>query len=214
MKNSKPTIYDPAFLPNNIYSGVPSWLNLPVLENESELSSMDAVVTGVPWEGGCTIGGYSSCTEGPKAIRSVSIRYTGYLPDFDLDAFDYLKVGDFGDVACRNGDYPLTFAAIRERISQIDQLSVSILINNSVQKNLKEINYQTLVIQSGSAFSILMPILTIPPTLVMMNMPAALRSISFTMIRIWIPQRSFTSVSADRVTIKRNLQMQKNTVQL
>ena len=60
MKNSKPTIYDPAFLPNNIYSGVPSWLNLPVLENESELSSMDAVVTGVPWEGGCTIGGYSS----------------------------------------------------------------------------------------------------------------------------------------------------------
>lgn len=52
---------------------------------------MDAVVTGVPWEGGCTIGGYSSCTEGPKAIRSVSIRYTGYLPDFDLDAFDYLK---------------------------------------------------------------------------------------------------------------------------
>ena len=99
MKNSKPTIYDPAFLPNNIYSGVPSWLNLPVLENESELSSMDAVVTGVPWEGGCTIGGYSSCTEGPKAIRSVSIRYTGYLPDFDLDAFDYLKVGDFGDVA-------------------------------------------------------------------------------------------------------------------
>ena len=99
MKNSKPTIYDPAFLPNNIYSGVPSWLNLPVLENESELSSMDAVVTGVPWEGGCTIGGYSSCTEGPKAIRSVSIRYTGYLPDFDLDAFDYLKVGDFGAIS-------------------------------------------------------------------------------------------------------------------
>ena len=33
MKNSKPTIYDPNFLPNNIYSGVPSWLNLPVLES-------------------------------------------------------------------------------------------------------------------------------------------------------------------------------------
>lgn len=33
---------------------------------------------------------------------------------------------------------------LEERISQIDQLSVSILINNSVQKNLKEINYQTL----------------------------------------------------------------------
>lgn len=75
MKNSKPTIYDPSFLPNNIYSGVPSWLNLPVLEDAGELKGFDAVVSGVPWEGGCTIGGYSSCTEGPKAIRSVSIRY-------------------------------------------------------------------------------------------------------------------------------------------
>ena len=119
MRNSKPTIYDPSFLPNNIYSGVPSWLNLPVLEDASELKGFDAVVCGVPWEGGCTIGGYSSCTEGPKSIRSVSIRYTGYLPDFDLDSFDYLKVGDFGDVACRNGDYDLTFQAIRERIGQV-----------------------------------------------------------------------------------------------
>lgn len=119
MKNSKPTIYDPSFLPNNIYSGVPSWLNLPVLEQASELKGLDAVVSGVPWEGGCTIGGYSSCTEGPKSIRSVSIRYTGFLPDFDLDSFDYLKVADFGDVACRNGDYDLTFQSIRERIGQI-----------------------------------------------------------------------------------------------
>lgn len=119
MKNSKPTIYDPSFLPNNIYSGVPSWLNLPVLEQADELNGIDAVVSGVPWEGGCTIGGYSSCTEGPKSIRSVSVRYTGYLPDFDLDSFDYLKVADFGDVACRNGDYDLTFHSIRERIGQI-----------------------------------------------------------------------------------------------
>lgn len=32
---------------------------------------------------------------------------------------------------------------ITERISQIDQLSVSILINNTVQENLKQINYKT-----------------------------------------------------------------------
>ena len=63
MRYSKPTIYDPAFLPNNIYSGVPSFLNLPVLEHREELKGMDVAVMGVPWEGGCTIGGYSSCTE-------------------------------------------------------------------------------------------------------------------------------------------------------
>ena len=176
---------------------------------------MDAVVTGVPWEGGCTIGGYSSCTEGPKAIRSVSIRYTGYLPDFDLDAFDYLKVGDFGDVACRNGDYPLTFAAIRERISQIEDADALPITFGG---------------DHGIAYPIISEIAKRHPKRVGVlhidahldnysnfgddEYAAALRSISFTMIRIWIPQRSFTSVSADRVTIKRNLQMQKNMVQL
>ena len=47
MKNSKPTIYDPAFLPNNIYSGVPSWLNLPVLEKEN-YPMASAEVTMIP----------------------------------------------------------------------------------------------------------------------------------------------------------------------
>ena len=43
---------------------------------------------------------------------------------------------------------------LEERISQIDQLSVSILINNSVQKNLKEINYQTLVNPENTSFKL------------------------------------------------------------
>ena len=119
MKISKPTIYDPNFLPNNIYSGVPSFLNLPVVEQPADLSALDVAVVGVPWEGGCTIGGYSSCTEGPKSIRSASIRYTGYLPEFDLDCFDYLKAGDTGDVPVQNGNYTFTFDQIRQRIGQV-----------------------------------------------------------------------------------------------
>lgn len=119
MKNSKPTIYDPTFLPNNIYSGVPSWLNLPVLENNEDLKEMDVAIIGVPWEGGCTIGGYSSCTESPKSIRSVSIRYTGYLPDFNIDSFDYLKAGDYGDVPVQNGNYDFTFNEIRKKTAEV-----------------------------------------------------------------------------------------------
>lgn len=119
MRNSKPTIYDPTFLPNNIYSGVPSWLNLTVLENKKELEDFDVAIIGIPWEGGCTIGGYSSCIEGPKAIRSVSVRYTGYLPDFNLDAFEYIKAADYGDVAVKNGSYDFTFEQIRSKISEI-----------------------------------------------------------------------------------------------
>ena len=33
MKDSKPTIYDPSFLPTNIYGGTPTFMNLPVIEN-------------------------------------------------------------------------------------------------------------------------------------------------------------------------------------
>lgn len=119
MRESKPTIYDPSFLPNTIYSGVPSWLNLSVIENDEDLDGLDAAVIGVPWEGGCTIGGYSPTTEGPKAIRSASIRYTGYLPDYDQDCFDYLKVADFGDTPVHNGHYDFTFDAIREKVSKL-----------------------------------------------------------------------------------------------
>lgn len=119
MRISKPTIYDPNFLPNMIYSGVPSFLNLSVIEKKEELKDVDVAILGVPWEGGCTIGGYSSCTEGPKSIRSASIRYTGYLPDFDLDAFEYLKAADYGDCPVQNGNYDFTFAQIREKYGDI-----------------------------------------------------------------------------------------------
>lgn len=119
MKDSKPTIYDPSFLPTNIYSGVPTFLNLPVIENQEDLKNVDVAVMGVPWEGGCTIGGYSSCTDGPKSIRSVSIRYTGYLPEFDIDSFEHLKAGDYGDIPVQNGNYDFTFAEIRKKFSEI-----------------------------------------------------------------------------------------------
>ncbi|MBQ5754432.1 MAG: agmatinase family protein [Oscillospiraceae bacterium] len=119
MRNSKPTIYDPSFLPNNIYSGVPAFLNLPVLEAKEELEQVDVAVFGVPWEGGCTIGGYSSCTEGPKSMRSASIRYTGFLPDFGIDSFDYLTAADCGDVPVQNGNYDFTFGEIRKMAADI-----------------------------------------------------------------------------------------------
>lgn len=119
LKDSKPTIYDPNFLPTNIYSGVPSFLNLPVVEEKEDLKNLDVAVMGVPWEGGCTIGGYSSCTEGPKSIRSASIRYTGYLPDFDIDSFEHLRGGDYGDVPVQNGNYNFTFEQIRKKYGEI-----------------------------------------------------------------------------------------------
>ena len=187
MRYSKPTIYDPNFLPNTIYSGVPSWLNLPVLECRSDLKGLDAAVIGIPWEGGCTIGGYSSCTEGPKSIRSVSIRYTGFLPDFGIDCTDYLKIGDYGDVACRNGDYGFTFEKVRERIGEIiDEGLFPITFGGDHGIAVKLQNG----IPTRSVFCTLMRIWTTMHVLGTMNYPAVLRFTVCTMTQTLILRKS------------------------
>ena len=116
---TRPVIYDPVGKPREIYSGVPTFLGLPVAKTKEELKEYDFAVLGVPWEGGCTIGGYSSVVLAPKAIRSVSIRYSGYLPDYDVDTFDALSGCDYGDTVVQNGNYDLTFDSVREKYNDL-----------------------------------------------------------------------------------------------
>ena len=149
MKDSKPTIYDPNFLPTNIYSGVPTFLNLPVLENKEDLKKVDVAVMGVPWEGGCTIGGYSSCTDGPKSIRTASIRYTGYLPDFDIDL---LKENLIQAIHKIDVKYPLNQ---NKRIGLI--MHISHLIYQLVhQQNIKQIrDYNKIIMANKKIYNYL-----------------------------------------------------------
>lgn len=116
---TRPVIYDPNNKPREIYSGVPSFLGLPIAKSKEELKNYDFAVLGVPWEGGCTYGGYSSCVVAPKTIRAVSSRYTGYLPDYDIDTFDVLTGCDYGDTVVQNGNYELSFNSMREKYADI-----------------------------------------------------------------------------------------------
>lgn len=115
---TRPEIYAPASNPQ-IYSGVSTFLGLPAVKNKQELKNYDFAVLGVPWEGGCTIGGFSSCELAPKAIREASVRYTGYLPEWDIDIFDTMTCCDYGDVAIQNGNYEFTFRQISEKYADM-----------------------------------------------------------------------------------------------
>ena len=199
MRESKPTIYDPNFLPNMIYSGVPSWLNLSVIENDEDLKKIDAAVVGVPWEGGCTIGGYSSTTEGPKAVRSTSIRYTGFLPDYNLDCFDYLRVADSGDVATQNGNYDFTFQSIRLMPRSFPSPSAGTM-GSLTPSSVKSPNG----IPRRSGYCISMPTWITTPISGMTNCPAVLLSTGYTTIPIWILRRLPISGSGDPETIGKN----------
>lgn len=117
--DNKPICYVPEREIPEIYSGVPTFLGLPKIATKEELAAHDVVVMGVPWEGICTYGGYTGCELSTKNIRNASVRYGGYLPEYDLDVFDHFSGGDYGDCPVQNGNYDYTFEQIRNKFSDI-----------------------------------------------------------------------------------------------
>jgi agmatinase len=116
---NKPICYVPDRKIPEIYSGVPTFLGLPKIQDKKDIANSDVVVMGVPWEGVCTYGGFSGCELAPKAIRAASVRYGGYMPDYDIDVFDCLSGADYGDCAVQNGDQEFSFAQMKKKLGDI-----------------------------------------------------------------------------------------------
>lgn len=102
-----------------IYSGTPTFMGLPKVGRKEDLGNYDVVFSGLPFEGVCTWGGHTGCELAPKAIRAASIRYGGYLPEFDVDVFDHLSAADYGDVATQNGNIEAVMAGIEARAKEL-----------------------------------------------------------------------------------------------
>lgn len=115
----KPVCYVPRNSYPQIYQGVPTFLSSDSVRDAAGLAGYDAAIVGVPWEGPVTWGGPSGCELAPKTVREASLRYGGYLPEFDYDLFDYIKVCDFGDVAVVPGDGGETNRHIRDKVSAV-----------------------------------------------------------------------------------------------
>jgi agmatinase len=81
---------------------MPTFLGVPVALSSKDLEGADVVIIGAPFAAGWgnTYSGVdkSLWLAGPKRVRQQSIRYTGYVQDFDIDIFEHLKIVDFGDV--------------------------------------------------------------------------------------------------------------------
>lgn len=115
----KPICYVPSRIIPELYSGVPTFAGVPKISDPAEIDLYDAVIMGMPWEGICTTGSWTGCELGPKAARSASVRYGGFLPDQKYDCFDFLSVGDFGDVGSFSGNSEKTFLSIEEKAREI-----------------------------------------------------------------------------------------------
>lgn len=118
MKN-KPECYVPSRIVPEVFSGVPSFLGLPVVKEKAELAKYDFVVMGAPWEGVCTYGGFTGTENATKTIRKCSERYGGYLPEFEFDIFDHFTGADYGDAAVKNGDIGFTYESVANYLRDI-----------------------------------------------------------------------------------------------
>ena len=82
-----------------IYGDTPSFLGVPVLDISSLHKGLDVVFMGVPWEGTITWGSFSGCELAPRVIRHAAARYGGFLPEYELNLFDYINIADVGDIS-------------------------------------------------------------------------------------------------------------------
>jgi guanidinopropionase len=103
-----------------IYGDTPSFIGCPIITKES-MKDVDVAIFGVPWEGTITWGSYSGCELAPKTIRHAAARYGGFLPEYGINLFDYLTIGDFGDVNISPSDPAETMERVRMKASEVYQ---------------------------------------------------------------------------------------------
>ena len=87
-----------------VYGNTPSFLGADVINAGALDSVYDFVVGGVPWEGTITWGSFTGCELAPRTIRHAAARYGGFLPEYDIDVFDHLKIADIGDLVVNVND--------------------------------------------------------------------------------------------------------------
>jgi guanidinopropionase len=102
-----------------VYGDTPSFLGSPVLDVNSITDVRDVIFAGVPWEGTVTWGSFSGCELAPRTIRHAAARYGGFLPEYEIDLFDHLKLADIGDISVNPTSPRETMQNVYEAMSKI-----------------------------------------------------------------------------------------------
>ena len=108
-----------------VYGDTPSFLGVPVVDPANLPHGLDVIVAGVPWEGTVTWGSFSGCELTPRSVRHASARYGGFLPEYEIDLFDHLRLGDMGDV-------PVNPNAPSETMGNVHRAMLQIYRNGSI----------------------------------------------------------------------------------
>ncbi len=98
-----------------LYDDVPSFMGVPVLRTPEDLNGTIMVI-GMPFDGPATFRG-GATRRAPQEIRRFSLLFGGYNLDWDMNAFEYVKVVDSGDVEVVTGDSEESFRRLEGQLS-------------------------------------------------------------------------------------------------
>ncbi len=104
-----------AWTPNR--QGYPCFLGTRPAASAADLGGADAAVLGVPYVSGL-VGQDNDLA--PRNVRIAGLKYGGtYLPEFDLDPMERLRVLDLGDVDLPLGNMEASLAAVERAVAEV-----------------------------------------------------------------------------------------------
>jgi agmatinase len=101
-----------------IFGDVPAFMGVPFEPDLSKVRQADLVVVGMPYDGIATFRG-GATRRAPQDIRKYSLLFGSYHFDWDIDAFERLKVIDAGDVDIVAGNTPESYGRLERQLSRI-----------------------------------------------------------------------------------------------
>lgn len=106
------------------YGSVPTVFGAPKATVD-DMRGADVAFIGIPWQApvpdsriGAAGANYFGTSLTPHTFRTNSVKYTGYLPERDIDVFDAMTLVDCGDVAI-DPDLPTTFDTVATTVERI-----------------------------------------------------------------------------------------------
>ena len=97
-----------------LFDDVPSFMGTPVSRVSEDLNGAILVI-GMPFDGPATFRD-GATRRGPQEIRRFSLLFGGYNLDWDMNAFEYVKVVDGGDVDVVTGDSEESFRKFESQL--------------------------------------------------------------------------------------------------
>lgn len=100
-----------------MFGDVPPFMGVDHAPNLTGVHA-DAVVVGMPYDGIATFRG-GATRRAPQEIRKYSLLFGGYNFDWDMDAWDHVRVVDTGDIDVVPGDAATSYERLERRIDAI-----------------------------------------------------------------------------------------------